>query len=114
MKAQWAGLLYPGFVADAGRSALRSYPRYFAAMGERLDRLSTDPRRDAVAMASMAGVLATYQHALSALPPGTQASQSLTAVRWMLEELRVSLWAQRLGTPRPISVQRVERALRDI
>ncbi|MDX6324809.1 MAG: ATP-dependent helicase HrpA, partial [Nocardioidaceae bacterium] len=114
LKAQWARLVYPGFVSDAGLAALRSYPRYFAAMGERLDRLATDPHRDAAAMASMAGVLAAYQHAVSALPPGAQPSEPLRAVRWMLEELRVSLWAQRLGTPRPISVQRVERALRDI
>ncbi len=112
MKSQWAGLLHPGFVAAAGRTALRSYPRYFAAMGERLDRLAEDPRRDGVLMASMAGVQASYQHAVQALPAGVPAGDELVEVRWMLEELRVSLWAQRLGTGRPVSVQRVERALR--
>ncbi|HYO31527.1 MAG TPA: ATP-dependent RNA helicase HrpA [Nocardioidaceae bacterium] len=114
MKAQWAGLVYPGFVADAGREYLRHYPRYFAAMGERLDRLVMDPRRDARLMASMAGVQAAYSAAVSSLARGTRPEGALREVRWLLEELRVGLWAQHLKTPRPISVQRVERALRDV
>jgi ATP-dependent helicase HrpA len=114
MKSQWAGLVHPGFVADAGRDALQHYRRYLAAVGERLDKLATDPRRDAVLMGSMAGVQAAYRSAVESLPPHAVPSAALRDIRWMLEELRVSLWAQHLKTPRPISVQRVERALRDL
>jgi ATP-dependent helicase HrpA len=113
MKQQWAGLVYPGFVADAGRTWLQHYPRYLAAMGERLDKLAADPRRDAVLMASMAEVQAAYRSAVDGRPQDEVPSEALREVRWMLEELRVSLFAQHLRTPRPVSVQRVARALRD-
>jgi ATP-dependent helicase HrpA len=113
MKQQWAGLVYPGFVADAGRTWLQHYPRYLAAMGERLDKLASDPRRDAVLMASMAEVQAAYRSAVDGRPPEEVPSEALREVRWMLEELRVSLFAQQLRTPRPVSVQRVARVLRD-
>ena len=111
LKAQWAGLLYPGFVADAGADAVAHYGRYFAAMTERLDKLAADPRRDAVLMATLAPVRDAYAHQLAALPPGAPVSQSLAAVRWMIEEFRVSLWAQQLRTSGPVSAQRIERAL---
>jgi ATP-dependent RNA helicase HrpA len=65
-------------------------------------------------MASMAGVQAAYSAAVSSLARGARPEGALREVRWMLEELRVGLWAQHLKTPRPISVQRVERALRDV
>ena len=111
MKAQLSRLLYPGFVADAGADALRHYPRYLAAVGARLDKLAASPRRDAVVAASVAGVQQAYLHQVSALPDGVPPGPALVAVRWMLEELRVSLWAQHLGTSRPVSTVRVERAL---
>jgi ATP-dependent helicase HrpA len=108
---QRSRLVYPGFVTDAGLSALRHYPRYFAAMEVRLDRLAGDLRRDAVLMATIAGPQAAYLQRVAALPPGESPGDHLRAVRWMLEELRVSLWAQQLTTAQPVSVQRVERAL---
>jgi ATP-dependent helicase HrpA len=104
-------LVYPGFVTDAGLAALRHYPRYFAAMEFRLDRLATDLRRDAVLMATIGGPQSAYLNRVAALPAGELPGEELRAVRWMLEELRVSLWAQQLTTAHPISVQRVERAL---
>jgi ATP-dependent RNA helicase HrpA len=104
-------LVYPGFVADAGLAALRHYPRYFAALHHRLDSLAVDPRRDARIMAGMAGVQAAYLHAVAALPADGLPSAEVREVRWLLEELRVSLFAQHLKTPRPVSVQRVEKAL---
>ncbi len=114
LKGQWERLLHPGFVAEAGIDALRHYPRYLAAMGVRLDKLQADPRRDAVLMGSVAGVQASYLNRLAALPAGQPASQELQNVRWMIEELRVSLWAQELKTAQPVSVQRVEKALREL
>ncbi len=114
MQSQQAQLVHPGFVAGAGLEALRHYPRYFAAMEYRLDRLAGDVRRDAQLMATMAGVQAAYLHALDDRPQQTGLPPQLQRIRWMLEELRVSLFAQHLKTPYPISVQRVEAALREV
>jgi ATP-dependent helicase HrpA len=111
MKAQWARLIYPGFVADAGREQLRRYPRYFAAMGRRLDALPSDPRRDAALMATISPLQAAYLDRIAALPAGQPPSDELSRVRWLLEELRLSLWAQELKTAVPVSPQRIERAL---
>ncbi len=111
LAGQRTRLVYPGFITDAGLAALRHYPRFLAAMGLRLDRLPGDVRRDMVLMATVAGPEAAYLNRIAALPPGEQPGAPLRAVRWMLEELRVSLWAQQLTTAQPVSVQRVERAL---
>jgi ATP-dependent helicase HrpA len=111
MSDQRARLVHPGFVTEAGLGALRHYPRYFAAMVARLDKLASDPRRDAVLIATVAGVQAAYLNRVAALPPGEPAGEELRHVRWLIEELRVSLWAQQLTTAQPVSLQRVERAL---
>jgi len=113
MRAQWGRLLAAGFVTRAGVGRLRHYPRYLTAMETRLDRLPGDLRRDATLMGSMAHLQEGYLHQLAgrdvqALPP------DVAEVGWMLEELRVSLWAQQLRTPQPVSVSRLERALRDL
>jgi ATP-dependent helicase HrpA len=108
---QRARLVHPGFVTEAGLAALRHYPRYFAAMQARLDKLAADPRRDAVLAAQVAPLQASYLNRVAALPAGEPAGEELRAVRWMIEELRVSLWAQQLTTAQPVSVQRVARAL---
>ncbi len=111
LKNQWARLMRPGFVAEGGVEALRHYPRYFRAMEERLDQLGTDPSRDAALMARVAGVQAAYLHQLEGLRDGERPGQALRAIGWMLEELRVSLWAQHLRTAQPVSVARIEKAL---
>ncbi|MGI8576663.1 MAG: ATP-dependent RNA helicase HrpA [Nocardioidaceae bacterium] len=113
LASQWHRMIYPGFVAESGVSGLRNLSRYFAAMGERLDKLPSDPRRDAVLMGTVAGVQTPYLHQLAALPAGRRPDAMLREIGWMIEELRVSLWAQRLGTTRPISPPRIERALRE-
>jgi ATP-dependent helicase HrpA len=111
MKAQWARLVFPGFVADAGREQLLRYPRYLAAIGRRLDQLAADPRRDAGLMGTIAPLQAAYLDRVAALPESQPPSAELVRVRWLLEELRISLWAQDLKTAVPVSPQRVERAL---
>jgi ATP-dependent helicase HrpA len=114
MKAQVGRLVHAGFVAEAGVAALRSYPRYLRAVEQRLDKLPGDPGRDAVLMGSVAGPQAAYLNRVEALPAGTPPPAALVRVRWMLEELRVSLWAQQLGTAHAVSVGRVERALAEV
>jgi ATP-dependent helicase HrpA len=114
MKGQWERLLHPGFVAAAGLARLRHYPRYLSAMDVRLDKLHRDPGRDAVLMATVAGVQSAYLDRIGALPGDQPPSEALRDIAWMIEELRVSTWAQELKTAQPISVQRVEKALRDL
>ena len=62
-------------------------------------------------MAQVADLQEAYLHQVAALPPGRPPGDRLRRVRWMLEEYRVSLWAQHLGTPHPVSDQRVRKAL---
>jgi len=113
LRAQWSRLFAPGFVTRAGIAQLRHYPRYLEAMGIRLDRLPGDLRRDATLMASMAHVQESYLHQLAGRD-GQDLPPKIAEIGWMLEELRVSLWAQQLRTPRPVSVQRVEQSLRNL
>jgi ATP-dependent helicase HrpA len=74
----------------------------------RIDKLKSDPQRDRQLMADMAPLLTQYQRALSALKGAPDAQ--LADFRWMLEELRVSLFAQTLRTPMPVSVKRLQKA----
>jgi ATP-dependent helicase HrpA len=111
LRGQLDRLVRPGFVAVAGPSALASYPRYLAAMDERVARLAADPGRDRALMDQVAVLQDAWQHRVDALPPGRPPGRALREVRWLLEEYRVSLWAQRLGTSQPVSDARIRKAL---
>ncbi len=110
MQSQVARLVGRGFVAEAG-SELRHLPRYLAAVLARRERLSADPRRDAQLSAQVQPLQDAYLHRVGALPPGQPEPATLREVRWLLEEYRVSLWAQHLGTARPVSDVRIRKAL---
>jgi len=100
-------LVYPGWVAATGRRRLSDVLRYLRAMVQRLDRLPSDLAGDAERMESVAAVTGAWHRALDRrLAPG-----ALTQIRWMLEELRVSYFAQALGTPYPVSEKRLLRAI---
>ncbi|GGF36935.1 ATP-dependent helicase [Marmoricola endophyticus] len=111
MAAQLADLVHEGFVAGAGTTALQSYPRYLTALRERLDRLAGDVDRDRQLMDQVVPLQEAWQHRVDALPPGTPPGRALREVRWLLQEYRVSLWAQRLGTAQPVSDARIRKAL---
>jgi ATP-dependent helicase HrpA len=110
MKAQMARLFTPGFIAEAGVH-LRRYPTYVGALLNRRGRLGDGAglRRDQDLMAQFADLAERYLHAVAALPDGRPAGGALREVRWMLEEWRVSLWAQQLGTAYPVSDARIRR-----
>jgi ATP-dependent helicase HrpA len=110
IRAQFSSLIYPGFVSDTG-TRLRDLVRYLRAIRQRLDKMPGDPGRDAERMATVHRVTGAYRQAVQALPPSRRASQDVRAVRWMIEELRVSLFAQTLGTPAPVSEKRILAAL---
>ncbi|MCW2795534.1 MAG: ATP-dependent helicase HrpA [Nocardioides sp.] len=114
LKAQLERLVHPGFVGEAGTAQLRSYPRYLAALTQRRERLGSGGgavQRDRQLMDQISDLQEAYLHQLEALPDGRPPGAHLRQVRWMLEEYRVSLWAQQLGTPYPVSDQRIRKAL---
>jgi len=111
MRDQLARLVHRGFVAEAGPDRLRRYPIYLSAIDHRRARLDQQAARDRQQLAQLADVQAAYLHHVAALPQGRPPSAALREVRWLLEEYRVSLWAQQLGTAQKVSDQRVRRAL---
>lgn len=111
MKTQVGRLVQRGFAADVGAAQLRHLPRYLAAVAERRAKLAAGVGRDRLLMDQVAGLQEAYLHRLEALPDGRPPSADLVKVRWMLEEYRVSLWAQGLGTAYPVSDTRIRKAL---
>jgi ATP-dependent helicase HrpA len=110
LRAQLGRLVGPGFIAEAGAEALRHYPRYLRAMSARVDRLG-ELARDRELMDRVEVLQQAWQHRVEALPEGRPQGADLRRVRWMLEEFRVSLWAQQLGTSQPVSDARIRKAL---
>jgi ATP-dependent helicase HrpA len=99
-------------VADAGAERLRHLPRYLAALRSRQEKLSAGGvGRDRMLMDQVAPLQEAYLNRVGALPDGQPEPLPLLRVRWMLEEYRVSLFAQQLGTPEPISDARIRKAL---
>jgi ATP-dependent helicase HrpA len=111
MRAQLARLIRPGFVTATGYRRLPHLARYLQAMQRRLDKLPENPARDAANMAIAQRVEQAYRQAAADLTSAGRPGAGLTETRWMLEELRVSLFAQTLGTPAPVSENRVLAAL---
>jgi ATP-dependent helicase HrpA len=114
MRTQVADLFEAGFVSAAGAKQLRRYPTYLAAVRHRRTRLDEGLgaiTADRQALAQLTDLLAGHQHALAALPDGCPPGAELRRVRWLLEEYRVSLFAQHLRTAEPVSDQRLRKAL---
>jgi ATP-dependent helicase HrpA len=111
IREQFRRLLPPGFVAAAGRDRLPDLVRYLRAIARRLELLPRDPETDRARMHRIHQVERAYAELRGALPPERAAAADVADIGWQLEELRVSLWAQQLGTPRPVSEQRIYRAL---
>jgi ATP-dependent helicase HrpA len=111
MKAQLARLVHRGFVGEAGVTQLRRYPTYLAGLEHRRQRLDENISRDRQAMDRIAELQEAWLHQMAALPEGRPPGEQLRRVRWMLEEYRLSLWAQHLGTAYPVSDQRIRKAL---
>jgi ATP-dependent helicase HrpA len=111
VKSQLEQLVYPGFVARTGYAQLSQLPRYLAAIEKRLERLPGNVQRDALNMAVVQRLEDDYDDAVSALLPGRRAGRELTQVRWMIEELRVSLFAVELGTAYSVSEKRIRAVL---
>ncbi|MBI0327890.1 ATP-dependent RNA helicase HrpA [Burkholderia plantarii] len=107
MVAQLGALVGKRFVIDTPYPQLAHFPRYLKGIALRIDKLKADPARDARQLAELAPLAQHYQRALS--QRGGAADGRLTEFRWLLEELRISLFAQELRTPMPVSVKRLHK-----
>ena len=107
IKAQLSGLIYPGFVQKSGYDRLPDLQRYLQAVDKRIDKLAQDVNRDRAAMLRVEQVQQAYQQLLAKLPKSKPISDEIAEIRYMIEELRVSLFAQQLGTKYQVSDKRI-------
>ena len=101
-------LIYKGFLSSVEYASLQHYPRYLRAVQLRIDKLKNDPRRDQQLMQDVHTLQSKYERRLAQLK-GVYDPQ-MSEFGWLLQELRVALFAQELRTPMPVSVKRLERA----
>jgi ATP-dependent helicase HrpA len=111
LRRQMGGLLHRGFVAATGRKRLPDVVRYLRAMAYRLEKLPANAVRDELWSRQVAAVTAEYEQLRARMPSTGAPDDPVTRIRWMIEELRVGLFAQGIGTPRPVSEQRVYKAI---
>jgi ATP-dependent helicase HrpA len=111
MQSQLRSLIYKGFVADSGVGRLRHLERYLRGILLRADRAPSQVSRDAELMGTVLRVQDEYTALVSALAPPRRTAPDVLELRWMIEELRVSLFAQTLGTAYPVSEKRIYKAM---
>jgi ATP-dependent helicase HrpA len=111
MRAQLVALIQPGFVTATGTRHLADLPRYLKAIGRRLEKVPGNPARDREWMDQVAEVRAEYDDLLASLPPHRRGEDAVREIRWMIEEFRVSLFAQELRAAYPVSEVRLLRAM---
>ncbi|WP_109427551.1 ATP-dependent RNA helicase HrpA [Aggregatibacter kilianii] len=114
MKSQISGLIYQGFVQKSGYARLPDLLRYLQAIDKRMDKLAQDVNRDRAAMLRVEQVQQAYQQLLAKLPKSKPISDEVAEIRYMIEELRVSLFAQQLGTKYQVSEKRVLNLITNI
>ena len=111
MRAQFGRLIHPGFISEAGARRLPDLVRYLRGIVRRLDKLAGEQARDAERMAAVHRVTAAYETMLAELPPADRDLPGPQSIRWLIEELRVNLFAQVLGTSGPVSEKRIMTAI---
>lgn len=111
VRSQLDRLLPNGFVTIAGIARLADLVRYVTAAARRLERLPHAIAADRERMARVHAVEDAYDDLVRALSPARAEAADVREIAWQIEELRVSLWAQQLGTPRPVSEQRIYKAI---
>ncbi|AYV22946.1 ATP-dependent RNA helicase HrpA [Vibrio mediterranei] len=111
IKAQIEGLIFKGFATECGWKRLPDILRYLKAIEKRMEKLPIDPNRDRMHMLKVESVTQDYKELLNKIPKGMKIPENVKEIRWMLEELRVSYFAQQLGTPYPVSDKRVLNAI---
>ncbi|GEE02587.1 ATP-dependent helicase [Gordonia spumicola] len=109
---QTANLVFDGFIALTPGARLRSLPRYLTGARNRLEALPGSAARDNQGMSVVDRIVAAWNQRLAQVPEARQDALN-DLVQWQLEELRISLFAQQLGTQGPVSEKRVLKAIAD-
>ncbi|MGP7813155.1 ATP-dependent RNA helicase HrpA [Glutamicibacter soli] len=114
IRSQLEQLIYPGFIAATGAAHLLRLPRYLAGIEKRLEKLAGGAvTRDSQALVVIQKLEDEYDAALDKVPEGARLPAGLREVKWMLEEMRISLFAQELGTAYSVSEKRIRKAIKD-
>ena len=111
VQGQLGELVFDGFVTQAGPERLDDVHRYLRGIEHRLDKLPENPRRDQVNMAKVVQMTEAVRQVRGRLKPGREADPDVVELRWMLQEYRVSLFAQELRTAYPVSDKRITKAI---
>ncbi|WP_375383728.1 ATP-dependent RNA helicase HrpA [uncultured Microbacterium sp.] len=111
VRGQLEGLVFPGFVTRTGLARLAHLPRYLQGAIERVTTLADNPGRDRQRMTEFERAAALYSDAGGVIPAPADAPAGIVHARWLLEEYRISLFAQRLGTAEQVSPQRIAKAI---
>ncbi|MFP7364673.1 ATP-dependent RNA helicase HrpA [Corynebacterium callunae] len=111
IKSQLEFLLPKQAISIHGISRLRHLPRYLHAIEIRMEEMSLNPDRDADRQDEVNAVEEYLESRLQKLPSQRRNTREVKDILWQIQELRVSLFAQRLGTPQPVSAQRVRKAV---
>ncbi len=114
IRSQLEQLIYPGFIAATGAAHLVRLPRYLKGIEKRLEKLTGGAlTRDSQALSVIQKLEDEYDAALDRVPEGARLPAALREVKWMLEEMRISLFAQELGTAYSVSEKRIRKAIKD-
>ena len=117
LRTQRGGLIFPGFISatgfvtTSGRTRRAQLPRYLRGMLIRLQALPREAARDAARQATVESLTEEYRQLVDSKPSSGALDADLEAIRWMFEEMRVSLFAQTLGTDGPVSEKRIVKAM---
>ena len=108
IKSQLAQLIYPGFILDTPSTALSELPRYISAIETRLQKLAENPSRDRKLMSQVQPHWQKYLDTMQNRDSNNTNNKNFILYRWLLEEYRVSLFAQGLGTSEKVSAKRLK------
>ncbi|MDD2343617.1 MAG: ATP-dependent RNA helicase HrpA [Tolumonas sp.] len=114
IQAQLERLIHKGFVTATGAARLPDLLRYMKGIERRMEKIPVDANRDRMYMLKVQHVEQAYQQLVGKLGKGQPIPEEVRNVRWMIEELRISYFAQVLGTPYPVSDKRVLQAIEAI
>ena len=114
IKSQLERLIFPGFVCQVGEGKLNDIKRYLLALQKRLEKLLVNPNQDRLNTIELHDLEERYRALCKQLLSNENEHEGLAEVYWMMEELRVSLFAQQLGTPYPVSAKRVRLKLTEL
>ena len=107
IKQQSEQLVFKGFVSASGIEKLDDIIRYLKGTLRRLEKLPIDPNQDRLKLIEVNKAVDKYTRVLSAQRKDKPVAQDILMTKWMIEELRISLFAQNLGTAQPISLKRI-------